>query len=260
MKAFFVDTLASALALGVATTDDILRHATPDVLSIHLPRPLWARLIAACLGAPRVDSRLVVETIGLPNLAEHVPGSILWACIYEFGQRAFGADWKPAAAAPIATPVAKSAPLSTPPPPDEIAKPAPVIATARNAHPTIPTPELVEVEEAPAPPTIPSSATAAPSSPRARPPVQQRFRQSSTGIGRLAPTNPTARKPQATTTAVTAPPAPPPRRSTDSEDDVMTEVGGKDDWKNALAVEDEQLVDWTASDEGTNVDELGRRK
>jgi len=96
LKAFFVDAFAAALETGVATTDDILRHATPDVLSIHLPRPLWARLIAACLGAPRVDSRLVVETIGLPNLAEHIPAQLMWAVIAEVGARALG---QPVAAA-----------------------------------------------------------------------------------------------------------------------------------------------------------------
>jgi hypothetical protein len=41
---------------------------------------------------------------------------------------------------------------------------------------------------------------------------------------------------------------PPRRGSTEADYDVETEVG-KDDWKNTLAVEDEQLVDWSASEE-----------
>src|SRR5204862_6963729 len=81
LKAFFVATLSSALDLGIASPDDVLRHVTPDVLAIHLPRPLWARLLTACVGAPRVDAQLVVETIGVPNLCEHIPAPIIWACI-----------------------------------------------------------------------------------------------------------------------------------------------------------------------------------
>ena len=90
IKAFFVDALDSALDLGIGTPDDVLRHVTPDVLATHLPRPLWARLLTACLGAPRVDAQLVVETIGIPNLCEHVPTSIIWACIAEIGARSLG--------------------------------------------------------------------------------------------------------------------------------------------------------------------------
>ena len=90
VKAFFVDALSSALELGIAQPDDVLRHVTPDVLAQHLPRPLWARLLTACLGAPRVDAQLVIETIGLPNLAEHIPAQLMWAVIAEVGARSLG--------------------------------------------------------------------------------------------------------------------------------------------------------------------------
>ncbi|HEX8108337.1 MAG TPA: hypothetical protein VF516_11450, partial [Kofleriaceae bacterium] len=90
IKAFFVAALSSALDLGIAVPDDVLRHVTPDVLAAHLPRPLWARLLTACVGAPRVDAQLVVETIGVPNLCEHVPAPIIWACIEELALRALG--------------------------------------------------------------------------------------------------------------------------------------------------------------------------
>jgi hypothetical protein len=87
---FFVDAFASALELGIATPEDVLKHATPDVLSRHLPRPIWTRLLAACLAAPRTDAKLVVDTIGVPDLCEHVPAPILWACLAEVAQRALG--------------------------------------------------------------------------------------------------------------------------------------------------------------------------
>src|SRR4029079_2990692 len=87
LKAFFVTTLSSALDLGIAIPEDVLRHVTPDVLAANLPRPLWARLLTACLGAPRVDAQLVVETIGVPNLCEHIPAQIIWGCIQEVAVR-----------------------------------------------------------------------------------------------------------------------------------------------------------------------------
>jgi hypothetical protein len=256
LKAFFVATLQSALDLGIAVPDDVIRHVTPDVLAAHLPRPLWARLLTASLGAARVDAQLVVETIGVPNLCEHVPAQIIWACIQEIGDRSLGgvAIATPASSRAFAsTPstATRPIPLSTPPPPPtNDAKPA--IAPVA-VGPSIPPPG-----------TEPETESAS----RSRIPAGQRFRQSSTGIGRLAATS-GARRPQAQAT----PPTPPPtadaaagsarakRGQTDADFDLETYVGGKDDWKNALAVEDEQLVDWSASDETVaNVDDLGRKR
>ena len=52
LKAFFVAALSSALDLGIAVPDDVIRHVTPEILASYLPKPLWARLLTACLGAP----------------------------------------------------------------------------------------------------------------------------------------------------------------------------------------------------------------
>jgi hypothetical protein len=108
---------------------------------------------------------------------------------------------------------------------------------------------------------------------RTRPPAPARFRPSNTGIGRLAQPPATARKSQAQAavseplTASTGPERPrtaPRRPATEVSDyEVETDVGNpKDDWKNALAVEDEQLVDWSSSEETvTSGDDYhGRRK
>ena len=255
VKAFFVASLSSALELGIAVPDDVLRHVTPDVLAHHLPRPLWARLLTACVGAPRVDAQLVVETIGVPNLCEHIPAPILWACIEELAMRALGGV---VIAAPVAVssrpnaaataPVSRPIPLAPPPPlePGRITPSTPMAAVG----PSIP---------------LPGTAASDADDPRARVAPSQRFRQSSTGIGRLAANN--ARRPQAH-----AAPAPPPepiidraaplprvkRGQTESDVEVETFIGSKDDWKN---VEDEQLVDWSAADETvTNGDEYGRKR
>ncbi|HMG56818.1 MAG TPA: hypothetical protein VK601_25130, partial [Kofleriaceae bacterium] len=252
LKAFFVASLSSALDLGIAVPDDVLRHVTPDVLAANLPRPLWARLLTACVGAARVDAQLVVETIGVPNLCEHVPAPIIWACIAELAARALGGVVLavPAQVAPSSrpnlaptAPVSRPIPLPTPPPPPPEARAA--VPAAVSVGPSIPTPGVDDGDPA-----------------RSRVPPSQRFRQTNTGIGRLASNN--ARRPQAQ--AAPVPAAPPPitepllrvKRGQTESDDNETFVGGKDDWKNALAVEDEQLVDWSASDETvTTGEELG---
>jgi hypothetical protein len=266
LKQFFVATLSSALDLGIAVPEDVLRHVTPDVLAANLPRPLWARLLTACLGAPRVDAQLVVETIGVPNLCEHIPAQIIWGCIQEIGVRSLSGVVMVAAEplvqrAPLAVsaPISRPIPLQTPPPPPAAEPKVAATPPMGVMGPSIP---------------APGSAPDAELDPVGRPrvPPSQRFRQSSSGIGRLAG-NTGARRPQ----AQAAPPAPPPaveperdrtgnlprvkRGQTEGDFDLETFVGGKDDWKNALAVEDEQLVDWSAADETvTTGEEIGRKR
>jgi hypothetical protein len=87
---FLTAAIGAALELGVGTADDVLRHVTPDVLGQHLPRPLWARLITACLGASKTDAQLVVDTIGVANLCEHMPGSVMWNVLADIAQKALG--------------------------------------------------------------------------------------------------------------------------------------------------------------------------
>jgi hypothetical protein len=248
VKAFFVDALTSALDLGVARPEDVLKHVTPDVLAQHLPRPLWARLFTACLGAPRVDAQLVVETIGIPNLAEHIPTPIIWACIAEIGARSIGKQVDVhVAPAPLARGTAP-APL-TPPPPEVITSTPPA---------TRPTPQPMPAVA----PNIPAPASAAladlineleagePAQPaRARTPTAQRFRQSNTGIGRLGSTQ---RRPQ----AATSPSARPPRRTGTEVSDV--------ELAQDIPVDDSQLVDWSSSENTQATDEdfsdLGRKR
>jgi len=266
LKAFFVAALQSALDLGIGTPDDVLRHVTPDVLSTHLPRPLWARLLTACLGAPKVDAQIVVETIGVPNLCEHIPATIIWGCIAELGARTIGGGVVAAAIVqkPISQPISQPIAIAAPPP--EVAAPS------RPTPPTMigPTIPSLEADEPENQPTV--------TGPRTRTPVPNRFRQASTGIGRLATPAPTtsssasqARRPMAQAAAPT-PPAPtfsntgipsvvrPKRGQTDADFEVETDIS-KDDWKNAIAVDDEQLVDWANNDETvTSAEEVTSRK
>ncbi|MBV8757130.1 MAG: hypothetical protein JO257_07650 [Deltaproteobacteria bacterium] len=249
VKAFFVDALTSALDLGIARPDDVLRHVTPDTLAQHLPRPLWARLLTACLGAPRVDAQLVIETIGLPNLAEHLPAQLIWAVIADVGGRALGH----AQDAPVV--VAKPRTPTTPPPPRPLTAPPPpevVVAAPR------PTPQPMPAVG----PDIPAPASAAladlinelendqPAPARSRMPTAQRFRQSNTGIGRLGSAQ---RRPQVAATPAAGRPAR--RGGTEVSDE---SVGAE------IAVDDSQLVDWSSAEQTQATDDdftdLGRKR
>src|SRR5262249_21133846 len=146
----------------------------------------------------RVDAQLVVETIGVPNLCEHIPAPIIWTCIEDLAMRALGgvviaaptvaASSRPNAAA--TAPVSRPVPLTTPPPPPAVESPATPSAPIVAVGPSIPAPIGASDGDGDAG--------------RTRMPPSQRFRQSATnsGIGRLATTS--ARRPQAQAT-----PAPP---------------------------------------------------
>jgi hypothetical protein len=264
IKSFFVTTLSQALDLGLATCEDVVKHVTPDVLSTYLPRPLWARLLTACLGAPKVDATLVVETIGVPNLCEHVPASIIWTCILEIGGRALGnaplAQPRTVSVSTLASPLAVA-----PPPPEKPRMQTPAKGVSTPVGPSIPAPgqamtdlfNELEEDDKPIPPPSPAG--------RARRPSQDRFRQSNTGIGRLAQQN-TARKPTTPAPAAAAVVESGTQRQrrgqTEADQyDVATDVA---DWKNqkeAIAVDDDQLVDWSSSEETvTTGDDYNRKR
>jgi hypothetical protein len=264
LKEFLVDALGSALELGIATPDDVLRHVTPDVLAQALPRPLWARLITACLGAPRVDAQLVVETIGVPNLCEHVPSATIWAVVADIGGRSLGQAVAPVVAAPerasgvpVATPARASAPLVSPPPEAAAAVAHAAPPAPAPVGPSIPAPvnqplaDLINELESDERPITPT---------RGRAPASQRFRASSTATGRLGARE--MRRPQAQVPAPAPAPARHSRRGATevTETDTETSVDGGD-WRESLAVEDSQLVDWQATEETqTSNDDYPRKR
>lgn len=288
ITAFFVDALGSALELGVATPDDVLKHVTPDVLAGHLPRPLWSKLIAACLAASRVDAKLVVDSIGVPALCEHIPGNIVWGLLAEVAQRAMGKSIlapPPAVAggrAPTSPGVSTPAPVAAAPAVD----PAPV-ATAvpsgplgSNTSRTFVGPTRTQTPPSGVPVAIKTPATgpvaAASSTGDDGPPPLGAPPRTSTLLGGLGasrtPTTATppngsrvtgagasTRRPQAQ--AVPAAPVgragsrttpPPVRRPTTGADfEIDTDISS--DWKKAdpvpVDVDEDQLVDWAQAEE-----------
>ncbi len=274
IKGFFVDALTAALDLGIGTPDDVIRHVTPDVLAAHLPRPLWARLFTACLGAPRVDAQLIVETIGVPNICEHVPAPIIWGCIAEIGARSLGKTpdiaVAPAPLPPRTTTNGTRASVLAPPP-EENPAPLPATATATPVAigPSIPAPTPTPAVNQPLADLIteleqtdgagePKLATLRPRSPTA-----QRFRQSNTGIQRLGG----SRRPQASA-AVSSLSARSRREPTEVEHDIDTGTQTADKDRSDIAVDDSQLVDWQATDgsgspampDNDDFSDLGRKR
>ena len=263
VKAFFSDALGQALELGIGTPEDVLKHVTPDLLAQYLPKPLWARLFTACLGASRVDATLVVETIGVPNLCEHIPGAVLWQCISEIAARSLGQAY--IAPPPIAKRDSGSSVLA--PPPEAIATPVALGTSPGSVGPSIPSPvngplaDLITELEADDRPITPT---------RARTPTAQRFRQSNTGIGRLGQSQqvsttstPQPRRPQASAPVVQPVNTGRPRRTgTEVEDDDNASTVHQKE----IAVDDSQLVDWQSTETTQTADgtddfsDIGRKR
>ena len=247
IKAFFVDALTSALELGIGTPDDVLRHVTPDVLANHLPRPLWARLLTACLGAPKVDSQLVIETVGMANLCEHVPTTIIWGCISELGARSLGKAFEAAAPSMMVSrttqPIRGTTSSVLAPPPEPVAKPTtPAKGTPVQLGPSIPKPTPAKGNAVTAQPIsgLTEGEDTQQSNTRSRSPTGQRFRQSGTGVRTLGGV---ARRPQAAAVPVVKPAA---RRIDSSDYETETAVESADWREKEIVVDDEQLVDWQA--------------
>ena len=241
---FFTQALGAALELGIATPDDLLKHMTPVLLAQHLPRPLWARLLTACLGAERTDAALVIDTLGVANLCEHLPAPVLWACLSEVAERAVGRTLLVAppppgtsAAGSIGAAVIGAAPLgSTPatPPgrrPGDAAEPAHAGSTSRARRNSRQPFRSVG--------SSPGGRAAAPAPTAPNRPAQPGAASASPASGAAAIA---ARRPQAAAG----------RASTALDFDIDTDV--RSDWKGkegevAAEVDDDQLVDWSANEE-----------
>lgn len=276
-RAFLSVSLTRALELGLGTPDDVLVHATPDVLSAHLPRAVWTQLLAACLAAPRTDARLVVDTVTIPVLCEHVPEPILWACLAQLATRALGrglvapppptttasSSVVTSAIVTSAIPVAPSAPIvaapivAAPSAPIAVAPSAP-IASTRASSADERTAEVTRIVAAssvtvaaplPATPNRASTESGRKNgepAPLGDPPAPPR-----TPSGSAPRTTLGNRRPQAA--AAMAPrradPRPPPgRASTATDFEIETDLG--EAWKkDPEPVDDDQLIDWAQSEE-----------
>ena len=233
--AFFTAALSTALEQGQATAQDLLAFVTPDVLSVHLPRPLWTRLLTSSLGAPALSPAEVVDTLGIPNLCEHVPAPILWRCLATIASRSLDG----AVAAPADRPSGRSG--RTAPPPPAVSAPPPSAASSAGSA-AAPTPGA----SASPPPIMPPS----PAAVRAQADAEVDSALESLELGdeprgyrppSLSSSRPSAgassRRPQRRSVAPEAPAA-------TAAPDESTRASARE-----IDVLDEQLVEWSANDE-----------
>jgi hypothetical protein len=107
-RTFLKEVIAAGLEHGTMTPDDLLVHLTAEVLADSLPKAQHAKLLSASLSSRSMSPQLIVDTLGVPMLCEHLPVHLLWACVADAAERAL-AGGAPATASKSA---GKSAPVS----------------------------------------------------------------------------------------------------------------------------------------------------
>ncbi len=243
---FLEQVLASGQRLNIISAADVMRHVTPEVLAEHLPAELGAAVLTASLAASAMTPELVVDTVGITALAEHVPVHILWECVAEAGasggeavvakQRAATA---PVTAIPKTIPSkGKTAPKASKP----AAKSAP--ATAKSAAKPVPA--------AAAPPVKDSSDEPAE---LPAPPVPGGMKKSSTSKAKAKAkpkTKPKAKPNVRAKAEAAAPPAKIPGRS---EFDIDTDIG--EVWESDVVVEEFEIVEEEADELGAGALDVG---
>lgn len=85
---WFARMMESGLQHDMFAPQDVLAHATPDVLASHLPPELLGKVLQASLAAGAMTPERVLETVTPEVLAKHIPHDVLWACIAAAAERA----------------------------------------------------------------------------------------------------------------------------------------------------------------------------
>jgi hypothetical protein len=86
--AWFEQIMSSGLENKIIEPQDVLDHATPDVLANNLPPDLLSKVLQASLSAGSMTPERVLETINPTIMAEHIPHDVLWACVVATAHRA----------------------------------------------------------------------------------------------------------------------------------------------------------------------------
>lgn len=105
-RTFLSEVISAGLEHGTMTPDDLLSRLTPEVLADHLPRAQSAKLLQASLTARSMSPTLIVDTIGVAVLTEHLPVPVLWSCVADAAERALSVPPGDRPAEPKATPSA----------------------------------------------------------------------------------------------------------------------------------------------------------
>jgi len=80
--------MAAALDNNILQPEDVLEHATPEVLAAHLPPDVMSNVLAASLKAGQMTAEVILRTAGPGVLSRYVPPGVLWQAISEAARRA----------------------------------------------------------------------------------------------------------------------------------------------------------------------------
>ena len=74
-------TIDEGLRLAVLQPDDLLAHATPEVLAGNLPRDLMVKVFASAFSTGKLTPEGILAVAPPSTLVRHVSPAILWACV-----------------------------------------------------------------------------------------------------------------------------------------------------------------------------------
>lgn len=80
-QAWFTTLLEVGLKEEIFAPTDVLAHATPEVLSEHLPAALMSQVLQSALTAGAMTPESVLKVVSPDKLTEHVPHDVLWALV-----------------------------------------------------------------------------------------------------------------------------------------------------------------------------------
>jgi hypothetical protein len=148
-------SLEAGLKTGVLTPKDVVQHVNAQVLGTSLPEALTTKLLEATLTAGKMNPEIIVETLGVDNIAKHISTKVVWSVFVKPGEAPATANAPAAIANAAAAPIGM--PALTPPGADK--KPAAAnigaaVAAAAEKRPALEFVDddvgniLVELEEA----------------------------------------------------------------------------------------------------------------
>jgi hypothetical protein len=156
-REFLRRALDRALAHGVAAAKDVVEDVDAKVIGHCFPDALTTKLLEASLAAGRMNPELILETLGVDDIARHAPTKVVWSCLARTGAPQAGAREATATAAAASAPVSPTTPAASAP----VSPAAPAAAEPPGA-PLFAAPPALAPSVAPPPTAAPPPATPPP--------------------------------------------------------------------------------------------------
>ncbi len=80
--------IAAALDNDIMSPEDILEHASPEVLAKNLPPDVMSNVLASSLKVGTMSAEVILRNAGPDILSRYVPPDILWSAVCEAARRA----------------------------------------------------------------------------------------------------------------------------------------------------------------------------